>query len=324
MAGVHLFEYTRYLKADRPDACYYSFGFCGFGDQMSLRGKSLTVLTPMYGGNLTVNYHTSFTKLVGLCKESGIPVDVRNIFNESLVSRARNNLADQYLKDCPNTFALLVDADIGFEATDILAMMEHDKDILGVPCSKKSIRFDRIQNAIIHRVLQWAHNNPACMNGNNPAALRDTFLESGLAFTTNQLSDIGGDFVVNFPLERVMDFLERGKPFELDTPEIVKHAGTGLLMIKKEVFTNFRKAYPDRWYMSKDQVCYPGPIHDYFKVGVNPETREYDSEDYWFIHDCIAIGYKAHMLLSVKTTHMGTHTFIGDVPAALACAGTIF
>jgi hypothetical protein len=96
-------------------------------------------------------------------------------------------------------------------------------------------------------------------------------------------------------------------------------------MVKREVFLKFMKAYPDRWYEARnDASSNPGRIHDFFKVGVNSETRDYDSEDYWFIHDCIALGYQALLCPWVKTTHMGTNTFYGDMPAAMACSGTIF
>lgn len=286
---------------------------------MSLQGKSLHVLTPMYGGNLTLNYHNSFLKLVLKCRDLGISIDWTNTWNESLISRARNRLADSFLKTNEYTHAIFIDADIGFEADDVLAMMEMDKDILGVPCSKKSIRWDRLQNAIAKRVLEWSHNNPQCQNGHDPAAMLEMFQHSGRQFNPADLPRIGGDFVLNFAP------FEGEKTITLNEPEPMKHVGTGMLMIKRQVFLKFRQAYPNRWYEAKsDAASNPGPIHDFFKVGVNLETREYDSEDYWFCHDCIALGYQVLLLPSVVTTHMGTNTFIGDMAAALACAGTIF
>lgn len=291
---------------------------------MSLNGKKLYVLTPMYGGNLSVNYHSSFFQLVHAFEElkrKGLEVDLesRSVWNESLISRARNRLADCFLKESSFTHACFIDADIGFEPVDIISMLEMDKDILGVPCSKKSIRWDRIQMAVARRVLEWSKNSPACQNGFDPAALAQQFVSSQAAFPPDVISRIAGDFVLNFPLD------EQEKIIKFDTPEPMRHVGTGLLMVKREVFLKFMKCYPDRWYEARsDNASNPGRIHDFFKVGVNPETREYDSEDYWFCHDCIAMGYKILIAPWVKTTHMGTNTFIGDMPAALACAGSIF
>src|SRR6266851_2084354 len=112
---------------------------------MSLKGKSLYVLSPMYGGNLTLNYHNSFVQLMLACRDLGIEFGWTNTWNESLISRARNRMVDSFLKTSTNTHAIFIDADIGFDPRDVIAMLEMDKDILGVPCSKKSIRWDRIQ-----------------------------------------------------------------------------------------------------------------------------------------------------------------------------------
>lgn len=272
----------------------------------------------MYGGNLTVNYHSSFIQLGPACATAGVILGSNNIYNESLISRARNRLVDTFLKETSATHACFIDADIGFDSRDILTMIEMDRDILGVPCTKKSIRWDRIQFAIARRVLEWSHNNPECKNGFEPAALADRFRSSDRAFNPIDLPRIGGDFVFNVPADWDGNI-------NVGEPEIMRHVGTGLLMVKREVFLKFMKAYPDRWYQSRhDPASNPGRIHDFFKVGVNPETREYDSEDYWFVHDCIALGYQALLCPWIKTTHMGTNTFVGDMPAALACAGTIF
>lgn len=287
---------------------------------MSLKNKSLYVLTPCYGGALTINYHHSFIKLMRLCNERGVDFGVSNVYNESLISRARNRLVDNYLKQAAHTHCVFIDADIGFEAEEVLAMLEMDRDILGVPCSKKSIRWDRIQTAVARRVLDWAAMHG--MNGHDPAALLEQYKRSGAAIPPEEFPKIGGDFVFNF-----LPF-EGEKTLELDPmaqPEEMKHMGTGLLMVKRTVFEKFKKCYPDRWYEARsDPTANPGPIHDFFKVGVNPESREYDSEDYWFCASSIAIGYKVLMLPWVRTTHMGSNTFVGDMPAALRYAGEIF
>jgi hypothetical protein len=198
-------------------------------------------------------------------------------------------------------------------------MLEYDVDILGVPCSKKSIRWDRIQNAVARRTLEWAHNNPACQNGNDPAALLEQYKRSDKYINPAMFPNIASNFVMNF-----MPF-QGDKILELDKLQEMSSMGTGLLMIKREVFLAYKKAYPDRWYESKaDPDALPGPIWDFFKAGVDPETREYDSEDYAFCKCARAIGFKVWMLPWVKTSHMGTNTFIGDMPTALALTGEIF
>jgi hypothetical protein len=275
-------------------------------------------MTPMYGGNLTFNYHQSFVELQVACRTVGINFGATNVVNESLITRARNRMADTYVKENNHTHGIFIDADIGWDSRDVIAMLEMDENILGVPCSKKSVRWDRVQNAIVRRVLEWSKANAAVYEGQDVGVLTQQFLTSGQAYNPVDLPKIGGDFVANFPNDW-------NGMINLGVPEPMKHVGTGLLMIKREVFLKFMKAYPDRWYESRhDKASNPGRIHDFFKAGVNPETREYDSEDYWFIHDCIQLGYKALLAGWIRTTHFGSTMFYGDMPAALATSGTIF
>jgi len=56
---------------------------------------------------------------------------------------------------------------------------------------------------------------------------------------------------------------------------------------------------------------------------VNPETHEYESEDYWFCIDAKAIGFKVWMAPCMRTSHMGTYKFIADMPAVAALAGDL-
>lgn len=287
---------------------------------MNLKGKGVYVLTPMYGGNLSVNYHHSFLQLVQMSASAGVVVESDNVYNESLISRARNRLVDTFLKETSHEYACFIDADIGFDPRDVFQMMSMDKPILGVPCSKKSFRWKRIEHAIARRFFDWLRKNPQ-LQGMEPEQIAMEFTRSAMAFAEQDLPRIGGDFVLNLLLGQkdVHIDTEPGKTFE------VRHLGTGFLLVKREVFEKFMKAYPDRWYKaSNDPASNVGRIHDFFKCGVNPETREYDSEDYWFIHDCIAMGYKALICPWVKTTHMGTYSFVGDMPAALATSGLLF
>jgi hypothetical protein len=256
---------------------------------MSLKEKSLSILTPMYGWTGTGNHFDSIIELVIALNQLKIPWSRTTTGNESLISRARNRLADEYLKNSTHSHALFVDADIGFDTRDVLAMLESDCDIIGAPCPKKSIRWDRVQAAI---------------------------KKNGREFTNEELARLAGDFVFNF------EPFQGQKQFKMEELQEMRHLGTGLLMIRRNVFEKFREAYPDRWYNGYgDSSALPGPIHDFFQVGVNPETHDYDSEDYRFCLDCKAIGFKVMMMPSVRTTHMGTYKFIGDLPAVAATVG---
>lgn len=96
----------------------------------------LFVATPMYGGFSHGLYLKSCLDLQTLCSKHGIECRFSFLFNESLITRARNYLVDEFLRsDC--THLMFIDADINYNPIDILALLTIDKDIIGAPYPKK-------------------------------------------------------------------------------------------------------------------------------------------------------------------------------------------
>ena len=258
---------------------------------MSLKGKSLSVLTPMYGGTCMNNYFNSCLTLKELFGKYEIDHSFISTVNESLVTRARNRLADVYLKEKEHTHAVYIDSDIGYNPQDILRLLELDLDIVGAPCSQKKIRWDKIQGMF--------HRNH-----------RD--------YTADEISRAAGHPVFNpEPFEGLKEFV-------LTEPQEMRHVGTGLLMIRRNVFEKFMEVYSDRWYESRgsDDSDLPGQVFDFFRIGIDPETRQYDSEDYCFCQDCKALGFKVWICPWMCTTHMGSYTFTADLITATRLTGT--
>jgi hypothetical protein len=86
-----------------------------------LRKNKLFVATPMYGGMAHGMYLKSCLDLQGLCSQYGIEVRFSFIFNESLITRARNYLVDEFLRAEGFTHFLFIDADIHFDPRDSCA-----------------------------------------------------------------------------------------------------------------------------------------------------------------------------------------------------------
>src|SRR6056300_948863 len=87
-----------------------------------LRKRKIMVATPMYGGQCAGIYTKSSTDLASLSLKYGVDCRFYYLFNESLITRARNYLADEFMRsDC--THLMFIDSDIGFDPTDVLAMM---------------------------------------------------------------------------------------------------------------------------------------------------------------------------------------------------------
>jgi hypothetical protein len=268
-----------------------SYGYVPRTPKLGLKDKSLCILTPMYGGAAMDNFVGSFTQLAVLCTQIGVPFTWIFVRNESLIPRGRNRLVDGFLKQTESTHGIFIDADIGFDPRDVLGMMELDRDIIGAACTKKSIRWDRVQRAI-------------------KGANRE--------FTEDEISRIGGDFVMNF------EMFQGKRTLQLGELQDMKQLGTGMLMVKREVFEEFKLAYPDRWYETpEDKASLPGRIHDFFRIGVNPDNRKYESEDYWFCNDCKSMGLSVTLMPWVKTDHLGAFGYKADLVAVAALAGDL-
>ncbi len=128
-----------------------------------LQTRSLFVATPMYSGMCTGLYTRSLMHLVELCKELGVVLYLHFLSNESLIQRARNYCCDEFLRarhgpmpaegeeDTRQYFThmMFIDADIGFDARDIILMLAmsdpgNDKDVICGPYPKKSVPYDTL------------------------------------------------------------------------------------------------------------------------------------------------------------------------------------
>jgi hypothetical protein len=61
----------------------------------------------------------------------GVETKFSFLFNESLITRARNYLVDEFLRS-GFTHLLFIDSDIHYSPQDVLALLALDKDVIGV------------------------------------------------------------------------------------------------------------------------------------------------------------------------------------------------
>ena len=114
-----------------------------------LRKKSLFVATPMYGGMNHGLYMKACLDLQGMCIQYGVQIKFSFLFNESLITRARNYLVDEFYHRSDCTHLLFIDSDISFNPQDVIAMLALDKDVIGGPYPKKTIKWGSIKKAAL-------------------------------------------------------------------------------------------------------------------------------------------------------------------------------
>ena len=95
------------------------------------RKQKIHFCMPCYGGQLFEQNFMSYIKWSNTARQLGLDWTMETMTNESLISRARNTLVAKFLNTADSTHLMFIDADIGFEPWHILAMLNHDKDVIG-------------------------------------------------------------------------------------------------------------------------------------------------------------------------------------------------
>jgi len=261
-----------------------------------LQKKSLFVATPMYGGMNHGLYMKACLDLQGLCVQYGIQIKFSFLFNESLITRARNYLVDEYLARSECTHLLFLDSDISFNPQDVIALLALDKDVAGGPYPKKAIKWRSVKKAV--------EKNPD--------------------IDAQTLEKVTGDYVFN-PVKGTAQF-------SVTEPLEVLEIGTGFMMVKRQVFEKMEKAYPEIRYKPDHvgQAHFDGTryIHAYFDTVIDTKdsitgggSDRYLSEDYMFCQMWRKIGGTIHLCPWMKTSHIGTYHFQGDMPAVANYVG---
>ncbi len=259
-----------------------------------MRKRKLFVAAPMYGGQCAGMFARSIADLSAVCAQQNIPLQFYFLFNESLITRARNYCCDEFVRS-DASHLMFIDSDIGFNAMDVLALMalqimEPEKyDIIGGPYPKKCISWEKIKAAVDKGI---ADANP------------------------NVLDKFVGDFVFNPKTNQ--------PSIPIHEPCEVLEIGTGFMMITKNAMTKFAAAYPQYMY-KPDHVrtaAFDGSreIMMYFQAETDPVSRRYLSEDYWFCQKAQAIDLKTWLCPWMALQHVGTYIFSGTL-ADLASIG---
>jgi hypothetical protein len=258
-----------------------------------LRKEKLFVATPMYGGMCAGMFAKSTADLSAICTQYGIPVQFYYLFNESLITRARNYCVDEFMRSDAEHL-MFIDADIGFNPQDVIALMalqsqDEKYDIIGGPYPKKCISWEKIKLAVDKGI---ADEDP------------------------NVLEKFVGDYVFN-PKGGTGE-IPLGEPVE------VLEIGTGFMMISKRALKKFVDAYPQYLY-TPDHVRtehFDGSrkITMFFQAEVDPKSNRYLSEDYWFCQKAQEINLRTWFCPWMKMQHVGSYIFGGSL-ADLASIG---
>lgn len=97
--------------------------------------------TPAYGGQVTAAYFQSVLNFKNVAHAGGLDVSVMTLTNESLITRARNNIVATFLAG-DWTDLLFIDADIQFSPEHVLRILEAPYAVTATPYAMKAINWD--------------------------------------------------------------------------------------------------------------------------------------------------------------------------------------
>lgn len=117
----------------------------------SMADIKLFIATPAYGCYVTKEYLSAVLMLRVMCAKHKISTCVKLLGNESLIQRARNIIAAEFLKsDC--THLLFIDADINFSPESVIDMLKFDKELVCGIYAKKSYDWNKLQDARLNKI----------------------------------------------------------------------------------------------------------------------------------------------------------------------------
>jgi len=253
-----------------------------------LRKHKIFIGTPMYGGNCSGSYTKSCTDLAMMCAANGIDVRFYYLFNESLIQRARNYVVDEFMRsDC--THLVFIDSDIAFDPRDVLGLIaiqvsDPKFNIVTGPYPKKTIAWEKVKKAV---EIGKAEDTP---------------------FALDQYT---ADYVFN-PINKLASF-------NLSEPLEIGEGGTGFMCIPRETFEKYKEAYPEYSYkpdhIRTENFDGSNEIMAYFDCIIDPKTKRYLSEDYFFCHKARAAGMQVWMCPWMQINHIGSYIFKGNMAA---------
>lgn len=234
---------------------------------------NIYIATPMYGGVCSGQYTSDLLNLSATFLKKRWKCCFRYIINESLITRARNNLVHNFLNhELQCTHLLFIDADIsGFSGNDVCKMIEADVDVIAGVYPTKNINWSAIENN-----LQFISNEA------DMKKISTTYVFNQKPDTTRNI-------------ESSDDIIE------------VDNVGTGFMLIKRQVFEKLSKHV--QVYINDSIGSELETTYNFYDTSIDDEYRVLLSEDYHFCKSWTDIGGKIYIAPWVDLKHTGNYTF---------------
>jgi hypothetical protein len=247
------------------------------------------ILTPCFASLCYVNYVTCLMNTITLFREYNIELIVEFCRNDSLVSRARNNLVARAMANPKMTHIMFIDNDISWDPLDIIKLMISNKNIVGGIYPLKNYNWSKLANNpnMINELISKKNNSQFKEIISNENMIQYNLLKYNVNYLSTTLS-----------IEKNLTK--------------VKHIATGFMMIRRKLLTSMMQAFPSTKYV--DDVNFLRPeenamAYALFDCGV--EEGHYFSEDWLFCDRWTKMGGDIYIDVSINLTHTGIEDYRG-------------
>lgn len=249
----------------------------------------LYILTPCFGGICHINYLTSLIQTISLFKDLNIELKIEFCKNDSLISRARNNLIARAMNDPECTHMLFIDNDITWQPIDIIKLLISEKDLIGGIYPLKRYDWEKlVQPGFIDSLIERKKNSQFAEMISDTEMIKFNLLKYNVNYLSNSLE--------------IVHNLSK-----------IKHLPTGFMMMTRKMIQNMMTAFPSTKYT--DDVGFLNKeendmAYALFDCGV--EDGHYYSEDWLFCHRWSKMGGDVWMDVSINLVHSGVEDYNGS------------
>jgi hypothetical protein len=236
----------------------------------------ILIATPCYNGTVHAQYMISLFNMVRTLASEGVASDIMTPSHESLITRARNFIANEFVRHEEYSHLLFIDSDLAFPADTALRYLRADKDIVCGVYPLKYLNLGKVRAVAADMSDQEAEA---------------ASLDYTVKFKPGQVPDDNG-------------FMS------------VEYGSTGFMLVKRRVFERVAEAHPELRYKYSYAALYDHVFDNcaFFDTLIDPETRDYLPEDYSFCKRWTRLGGEVHADMQSRFTHIGSRAFQGDYP----------
>jgi hypothetical protein len=245
------------------------------------KGMKLFISTPMYRSEVCDAYLDSRRELDRYLDGAGILRYCAKV-KDTYLPRARNVLAGMFL-GTDATDQLLLDADMGFDAGDMMRMLYHRAInqkmwVIGGAYPQRSADFQRAIDAV--------KNNPNITPEQLEVVLAGKWTFGGIPSGSYDL----------------------GVPVKL-SPENTPHVATGLMLVAREAYERLMPVTPTYTDIKNGGV----KTYRFFHCDIEAESGVWLGEDVWFCRELVKAGINMYLAPWVRSEHWGPFAFKGDL-----------